>query len=74
MKIKRFIECVEKPSKEEFTITNITVGKIYPVTWIDNDDYKIIDDRKQERYYRHRFFKDATWQDEMAQAIKINNL
>ena len=62
MKIKMYVECVEKPSKEEFTTRNITVGKIYPVIWIDSDDYQIVDDKNEKRYYRQRFFKDADWQ------------
>ncbi len=74
MKIKRFVECIEKPSKDEFIVTDVTVGKLYTVTWIEEDDYLLIDDKGKSRYYRHRFFKDADWQGDMAQAIKINNL
>lgn len=64
MKTKMYVECIENPSKDEFTATDITVGKIYPVNWIDNDDYQIVDDKGNCRYYRQRFFKDAEWQGE----------
>ena len=62
MATKMFVECIEKPAKEEFTTTDITVGKTYPVKWVDNDDYQIVDDKGNVRYYRHYFFKDADWQ------------
>ena len=62
MTIKMYVECVEKPSKDEFTTTDVTVGKTYPVKWIDESDYQIVDDNKNVRYYRQKFFKDAEWQ------------
>lgn len=62
MATKMYVECIEKPSKDEFTITDVTVGRIYPVKWIDNDDYQILDDKGKVRYYRQKFFKDAEWQ------------
>ena len=62
MATKMYVECVEKPSKDEFTTTDITVGKTYPVKWIDNDDYQIVDDKGNVRYYRQKFFKDAKWE------------
>jgi hypothetical protein len=62
MATKMYVECIEKPSKDEFTITDVTVGKIYPVKWIDHDDYQIVDDKGNVRYYRQKFFKDAEWQ------------
>jgi hypothetical protein len=62
MAIKMYVECIGKPSKEEFRATDVTIGKIYPVKWIDGDDYQIIDDKGKVRYYRHGFFKDAEWQ------------
>ena len=63
-KTKMFVECIEVPSKDEFTTTDISIGKIYPVKWIDNNDYQIVDDKGKVRYYQHRFFKDAEWQNE----------
>jgi len=63
MKIKMYVECVEKPSKDEFIITDVTVGKIYPVKWIDESDYQLIDDKGKSRYYRQKYFKDAEWQE-----------
>ena len=63
---KMYVECIEKPSKEEFTTTDVTVGKIYPVKWIDNDDYQIVDDKGNARYYRQKFFKDAEWQGKLS--------
>lgn len=62
MAIKMYVQCVEKPLKEEFLATDITVGKIYPVKWIDEDDYRIRDDKGMTRFYRQRFFIDAEWQ------------
>ena len=62
MATKMYVECIEKPSRNEFTTTDVTVGKIYPVKWIDESDYQIIDDKNQLRYYRQEFFKDAKWQ------------
>jgi len=62
MATKMYVECVEKPSKDEFTTTDVTVGKTYPVKWIDESDYQIVDDKGNVRYYRHKFFKDAEWQ------------
>lgn len=62
MAIKIYVECIEKPTTKEFVCTDITVGKIYPVKWIDEGDYEIIDDKSKTRFYRHRFFKDAEWQ------------
>lgn len=61
-----YVECVEKPSKDEFTTTDVTAGKIYPVKWIDNNDYQIVDDNGNLRYYRQKFFKDAEWQGELS--------
>ena len=64
MKTKIYVECIEKLLRTEFTTTNITVGKVYPVKWIDNDDYQIEDDKGEIRYYRQKFFTDAEWQEE----------
>jgi hypothetical protein len=66
MATKMYVECIEKPSKEEFTTTDVTVGKTYPVKWIDESDYQIIDDKGNARYYRQKFFKDAEWQGVLA--------
>ena len=62
MATKMYVECINKPPKAEFTATDVTIGKKYPVKWIDESDYQIIDDKGNIRYYRHEFFKDAEWQ------------
>jgi hypothetical protein len=59
-----YVKCIGKPSRTEFTCTNVTVGKTYPVKWINNDDYLITDDKEELRYYRQRFFKETDWQGE----------
>lgn len=59
MAIKMYVECIEKPSKEEYISTDITVGNIYPVKWIDESDYQIVGDKGKLQHYRHKFFKDV---------------
>ena len=59
MATKMYVECIKKPSRDECIATDVTVGKIYPVKWIDESDYQIIDDKKKVRYYRRKFFKNA---------------
>lgn len=58
---KFFVRCIEKPSSEEFICTDITVNKTYAVRWVDSDDYEIIDDKGDIRYYRQKFFVDSEW-------------
>jgi hypothetical protein len=54
------LKCIIEVPEEKYTVTDVTVGKTYEQDndYPDIDDYCIIDDTGQKRYYDKCFFKE----------------
>jgi len=52
------VECIKKPNDAEYIETAVTVGKKYHVINKDDNDYKLVDDNGNERYYQLEHFID----------------
>ena len=50
------VECTKKPNDAEYVETAVTVGKTYHVIKKDDNDYKLVDDNGNERYYQLEHF------------------
>lgn len=50
------VKCIKKPGKE-FVERNVTVGKTYWAICEDEQDYKLINNKKLSRWYRKEYFE-----------------
>jgi len=57
METKLVVRCIEKPTLKKWVCVDITVGKTYEVKRIDTDDFEIIDDKKDLRWYHKDLFE-----------------
>lgn len=50
------VVCIKKPNDAEYSETAVTVGKKYHVISKDDNDYELVDDNGNERYYQLEHF------------------
>ncbi len=57
METKLKVKCIEKPTIKKWVCIDISVGNIYEVKRVDTDDFEIIDDKKDLRWYHKDLFE-----------------